>query len=114
MTVSVVDSRATAAISIESWLATRSGGGPCTPGAVILHAPSFAFQAPGGGENQLIQTGMHLEETGRAGSPLFAVDRPPRDGPAAPSFRDVARGARAGADRAGASRSRRALADLLV
>ncbi len=49
--------------SIESWLATRSGG-PGTPGAVILHAPSFAFQTPGGGENQLIQTGMHLEELG--------------------------------------------------
>ena len=35
-----------------------------TPGDVILHAPSFAFQAPGGGENQLIQTGRHLEELG--------------------------------------------------
>ena len=53
-----------AAISIESWLATRGGSGPSTPGAVILHAPSFAFQAPGGGENQLIQTGVHLEEMG--------------------------------------------------
>ena len=31
---------------------------------MLLHAPSFAFQAPGGGENQLIQTGMHLEELG--------------------------------------------------
>jgi glycosyltransferase involved in cell wall biosynthesis len=51
------------ALSIESWLATRASGS-CSPGAVILHAPSFAFQAPGGGENQLIQTGMHLEELG--------------------------------------------------
>jgi glycosyltransferase involved in cell wall biosynthesis len=30
-----------------------------------LHAPSFAFQAPGGGENQLVQTGRHLESLGR-------------------------------------------------
>jgi glycosyltransferase involved in cell wall biosynthesis len=29
-----------------------------------LHAPSFVFQSPGGGENQLIQTGRHLEELG--------------------------------------------------
>ncbi len=49
--------------SIESWLSTRSGG-PGAAGAVILHAPSFAFQTPGGGENQLIQTGMQLEELG--------------------------------------------------
>ena len=36
---------------------------------MLLHAPSFAFQAPGGGENQLIQTGRHLEELGvRSGS----------------------------------------------
>jgi glycosyltransferase involved in cell wall biosynthesis len=31
---------------------------------VFLHAPSFAFQAPGGGENQLVQTGTHLEQLG--------------------------------------------------
>jgi glycosyltransferase involved in cell wall biosynthesis len=30
----------------------------------LLHAPSFAFQAPGGGENQLLQTGRHLEDLG--------------------------------------------------
>jgi len=52
-----------ALISIESWLATRVGVS-FTSDAVHLHAPSFAFQAPGGGENQLIQTGMHLEELG--------------------------------------------------
>jgi glycosyltransferase involved in cell wall biosynthesis len=34
------------------------------PGAVLFHAPSFAFQAAGGGENQLIQTGRHLEALG--------------------------------------------------
>ena len=54
----------TSAISIESWLAARGSGGARTPAAVTLHAPSFAFQAPGGGENQLIQTGMHLEDLG--------------------------------------------------
>jgi glycosyltransferase involved in cell wall biosynthesis len=30
----------------------------------VFHAPSFAFQAPGGGENQLIQTGRALESLG--------------------------------------------------
>jgi glycosyltransferase involved in cell wall biosynthesis len=33
-------------------------------GSVLFHAPSFAFQAPGGGENQLVQTGRHLEALG--------------------------------------------------
>src|SRR5262245_52257798 len=45
------------------WLAARSRGS-IAGGAVMLHAPSFAFQAPGGGENQLIQTGRHLEALG--------------------------------------------------
>ena len=85
----------------RSWLASRSRG-ECPPGAVLLHAPSFAFQAPGGGENQLVQTGRHLEDAGRPGPALLRVDRPPRDGPAAPSLRDVARGARAGAGGEGA------------
>jgi glycosyltransferase involved in cell wall biosynthesis len=31
---------------------------------VLLHAPTHVFQAPGGGENQLVQTGRHLEELG--------------------------------------------------
>ncbi len=48
--------------SAARWLAARSRG-PCVPGSVFLHAPSSAFQAPGGGENQLIQTGRHLEAT---------------------------------------------------
>ncbi len=44
---------------------SREPGRTCPARApVILHAPSFAFQAPGGGENQLVQTGMHLEELG--------------------------------------------------
>lgn len=46
-----------------SWLKTRSQG-PCRARSVFFHAPSFAFQAPGGGENQLVQTGRHLEAMG--------------------------------------------------
>ena len=34
------------------------------PGGVLVHAPSTAFQAPGGGENQLVQTARHLEARG--------------------------------------------------
>ncbi len=48
-------------VSTMAWLATRSRR-KCPPGAVLLHAPSFVFQSPGGGENQLIQTARHLEE----------------------------------------------------
>jgi glycosyltransferase involved in cell wall biosynthesis len=33
-------------------------------GSVLFHAPSAVFQAPGGGENQLVQTGRHLEAEG--------------------------------------------------
>jgi glycosyltransferase involved in cell wall biosynthesis len=59
LAAAVTDSPAFASEWVEShcW-------GRCAPGEVILHAPSFAFQAPGGGENQLIQTGRHLEELG--------------------------------------------------
>lgn len=46
--------------SAARWLVARSQG-PSAVGSVFLHAPSSAFQAPGGGENQLIQTGRHLE-----------------------------------------------------
>ena len=46
-----------------SWLRSRCQG-PCRTASVLLHAPSFAFQAPGGGENQLIQTARHLEAMG--------------------------------------------------
>jgi glycosyltransferase involved in cell wall biosynthesis len=48
---------------VSEWVESHCRG-RCAPGDVILHAPSFAFQAPGGGENQLIQTGRHLEELG--------------------------------------------------
>ena len=36
------------------------------PGVGAVHAPSYAFQAPGGGENQLVQTARHLEARGVA------------------------------------------------
>jgi glycosyltransferase involved in cell wall biosynthesis len=49
--------------SDAAWLAARSRG-ECAAGAVLLHAPAGAFQAPGGGENQLVQTGRHLEAHG--------------------------------------------------
>ena len=46
-----------------SWLAARSCG-EMTTGSVLFHAPPSVFQSPGGGENQLVQTGRHLEELG--------------------------------------------------
>jgi glycosyltransferase involved in cell wall biosynthesis len=49
--------------SAAAWVAARSRGQSAAD-SIFLHAPSFAFQAPGGGENQLIQTGRHLEELG--------------------------------------------------
>ena len=70
--------------------------GTCPPGSVLLHAPSFAFQSPGGGENQLVQTGRHLEAPRRHGPAVLALDRPAGRGAAAPPVRDVARGAGAG------------------
>ena len=46
-----------------SWLADRVEKA-AEPGSVLVHAPSFAFQSPGGGENQLIQTSRHLDLLG--------------------------------------------------
>ena len=45
------------------WLSARCAGAS-SPGSVFVHAPSHVFQAPGGGENQLVQTGRHLEDLG--------------------------------------------------
>jgi glycosyltransferase involved in cell wall biosynthesis len=50
--------------SAASWLAERSQGS-AEPGSALIHAPSFAFQVPGGGENQLLQTARHLEALGQ-------------------------------------------------
>ncbi|HEV3121763.1 MAG TPA: glycosyltransferase, partial [Isosphaeraceae bacterium] len=45
-------------------------------GAVLLHAPAAAFQAPGGGENQLLRTAWHLEAQGVTVRPLVPwIDR---------------------------------------
>src|SRR3954464_5083379 len=53
----------TSATPGNSWSSSRSRG-EMEPGSVLFHAPSSAFQAPGGGENQLVQTGRHLEALG--------------------------------------------------
>jgi glycosyltransferase involved in cell wall biosynthesis len=55
--------RTTPITAARHWLAERSRG-EMTPGSVIYHAPSTAFQSPGGGENQLIQTGRYIEARG--------------------------------------------------
>ncbi len=55
---------ATASVQpVHEWLTERSKG-RCQAGAILLHAPTAALQAPGGGENQLVQTGRHLEALG--------------------------------------------------
>ena len=113
MTVPGDSARSTKRPSTSEWLEAHCRG-RFAPGDVILHAPSFAFQAPGGGENQLIQTGRHLEELGVPVRLFSRVDRPARRGPAASSLRDVARGARARPGGQGAGDSGRSLADLLV
>jgi glycosyltransferase involved in cell wall biosynthesis len=55
----------TAGETTAAWLRSRCHG-PWRAGSILLHAPSFAFQAPGGGENQLVQTGRHLEALGHS------------------------------------------------
>ncbi len=59
----------TTPVAARHWLAERSRG-EMTPGSVIYHAPSTAFQSPGGGENQLVQTGRYLEARGVAIRPF--------------------------------------------
>ena len=62
-------------LSPRRWLAERSCG-EMPPGSVLVHAPSTAFQSPGGGENQLVQTGRYLEARGVAVRPFSPwVDR---------------------------------------
>jgi glycosyltransferase involved in cell wall biosynthesis len=55
--------RSTPVVAARHWLAERALG-EMPSGSVIYHAPSTAFQSPGGGENQLIQTGRYLEARG--------------------------------------------------
>jgi glycosyltransferase involved in cell wall biosynthesis len=67
-----------ATLSDADWLRRRSGGTMPT-GAVLLHAPSAAFQAPGGGERQLVATGRALEDLGVSVRPFVSwTDRLPR------------------------------------
>jgi len=54
---------AASTFSSSAWLTARSAG-VLDPGSILFHAPSTVFQAPGGGENQLVQTGRYLEELG--------------------------------------------------
>lgn len=53
----------------RGWLAERALG-RMQSGDVLLHAPSHVFQAPGGGENQLVQTGRALEAIGVSARPF--------------------------------------------
>ena len=63
------------ATTSEAWLADRTSG-PMPAGSVLVHAPSAAFQAPGGGEVQLVSTARHLEAIGVAVRPFVPwVDR---------------------------------------
>ncbi|CAN5916144.1 glycosyltransferase [soil metagenome] len=50
-------------VSVPRWFFERSQGVQ-ESGTVLLHAPSAAFQAPGGGENQLLRTAWHLDAQG--------------------------------------------------
>jgi len=56
--------------NVRDWLAKHAVA-DAGPGSVLFHAPSFTFQAPGGGENQLVQTARHLE-AGGIGVRLFS------------------------------------------
>ena len=57
--------------SQNAWLSARVRE-PQPRDAVLLHAPSQVWQAPGGGENQLIQTAEHLEKQGVVVRPFVA------------------------------------------
>src|SRR4051812_19834811 len=51
------------AVQPPPWTVARSQG-TMKSDSVLFHAPTSAFQAPGGGENQLVQTGKQLEDLG--------------------------------------------------
>ncbi|WP_244956277.1 glycosyltransferase [Tautonia rosea] len=59
----LADRRSPSQVSSMDWLGHRSLG-PIESGAVLLHAPSHAFQSPGGGEVQLARTARHLDALG--------------------------------------------------
>lgn len=54
---------------LAAWLGERIAE-PMTAGSALLHVCSQAFQAPGGGENQLLQTARHLDDSGIAVRPF--------------------------------------------
>ncbi len=58
-----VPGRRSSPMSDAAWVAARSRG-ESADGSVFLHAPAPAFQAAGGGENQIVQTGRSLEAHG--------------------------------------------------
>ena len=60
---SLAASKTRANAEATAWLASKASGRG-GPGAVFLHAPSYVFQAPGGGENQLVRTALALEALG--------------------------------------------------
>jgi glycosyltransferase involved in cell wall biosynthesis len=61
--------------SHEAWLRGRTSG-PMARGSILVHAGSSAFQEPGGGEVQLIETARHLEGLGHAVRPFVPwIDR---------------------------------------
>ena len=51
---------------LEDWLR-----GPMRSGSVLMHAPGSAFQSPGGGECQLLQTAKYLDAQGVAIRPFL-------------------------------------------
>lgn len=63
LVTSAADSLKQARAGLRDWIQSRSEG-PMPPGSVLMHAPTAALQAPGGGENQLVQTARHLEAQG--------------------------------------------------
>lgn len=70
-----VDHPRTGSGSMSDWLRARTSR-PADPGSVLFHAGSATFQAPGGGEMQLVQTGRALEALGHQVRPFVSwVDR---------------------------------------
>ena len=56
-------------LSDAEWLRSRLDG-PMNAGSILVHAGSAAFQAPGGGEVQLLRTARELERLGHALRPF--------------------------------------------
>lgn len=63
MTLSLTLPRTGSRDDIREWV-HRCSDGPTLPGGVLFHSPTIAFQAPGGGEIQLVRTGQALERLG--------------------------------------------------